>query len=121
MTRKLKTQTDRLKEKLLKQYALVASKFKPSRSKEISNQEVMIALYQYSTSEPSTNEYGERDLEWLHDRLVLLTQDQMAVIKKRFWEAKSFAIIANELGHLQDPMWASRKMDEALKVLRAKA
>jgi len=118
MTRKLKTQLDLVREKLLNQFLLVSEKFHAEFSREITNQEIQVALYQYSTSEPSHNEYGEKDLEWLHKRLVKLNKEDMSIITKRFWEAKSYAIIGNELGHPHDPKWAYRRLNEVYNKIR---
>lgn len=109
---------DLLREKILLQYERVSSKFKIERSKELTNQDIQIALYQLASSGNSKNEYDEKNFEWLSDRLVRLTIDEMAVIKKRYWEAKSFVIIANECGHIGNHKWASRMLDEALDKLR---
>lgn len=110
---------ERLRNKLRIQADKVMRKFKYPRIREISNQEVELALYQYSSCEQSLNEYGEREMEWIHDRMAKLTVEEMAVITKRYWEAKSYAIIGNELGHFHDPKWAHRRIAEVLTKLRA--
>lgn len=113
-------QADLIRSKLLLQAKRVLRKLKPSkRPRELSNQEIEIALYQYSTSGGVPNEYGENVLEWLHEKLCLLSEEQMAILKKRYWEAKSFAVIGNEMGHLHDHKWAYRKIEEILEILRA--
>ena len=112
-------QADIIRSKLLIQAKRVLRKLKPSKSqRELSNQEIEIALYQYSTSNGLPNEYGENMMEFLHDKLCKLTEEQMAIIKKRYWEAKSFAVIGNEMGHLHDHKWAYRKIEDILDILR---
>lgn len=95
-------------------------KFKPKSQRELSNQEIEIALYQYSTSKDTLSEYGESHIEWLHERLTRLDEEEMAILKGRYWEAKSYGIIANEMGHPLDHKWALRKLDVILEKLRAK-
>lgn len=116
---KTRTQTELVQAKLLLQAKRVLTKLKPKKnSREITNEEIEIALYQYSSSGNVKNEYGDEMFEWLHERLCLLSQEQMDILKKRYWEASSFAIIGNEMGHFHDPKWAQRKLDEILRILR---
>lgn len=120
----IKKQTDALRNKLLLQASRVWSKVKPLRSKqdkkEVSNQEVQLMLYQYSSSENVNNEYSEWMFERIHEALSKLDVEQMEVIKRRYWNAESYGIIGAAMGHTGHAghMWASRKEAEATEVIR---
>lgn len=113
---------DVVRDKLLHQAKLIMKKVKPKKDRELTNADVELALYQYSIADKNArNEYGENELEWLHQRLTSLTEEEMAVITKRYWEAKSYEVIGNELGHIGDPKWAFRKLEVIMVKFRAKA
>ena len=109
------SQIDKVRNKLLLQANRVLKKFKPTTSREISNSELMISLYQYAVSKDIPNEYGDK-MEWLHERLVKLNETQMEMIRLRFWEGMSYRQIGDKVGHNQ--MYVLRKIAEALNVLR---
>lgn len=117
----LKKKADLVREKLLRQASLVLAKLKPFRSsqdkKEVTNQEVQIMLYQYSSSENAN--FSDDEFDRIHSALSKLDNEQMEVLKRRYWGAESFGVIGNALGHFGHAghKWASRKEAEALSIL----
>lgn len=110
------SQIDKLRNKLLLQAQRVMKKIKPKRdSREISNSELTIALFQYAVSGDIPDEYGLKR-EWLHDKLAKLTPEQMELIRLRFFEGLSYNEIGKSTGHNQK--YAERHLKEALDVLR---
>ena len=115
--RRISSQSEKIREKLITQFNLVQRKFRPKVSREITNQDVQIALYHYAASSGTKNEYGEKNLEWLHERLTMLTQKQMDIIHLRFFKARSLSEIADEMmmGHAQT---VSRELFKIYEILR---
>ena len=112
-----KSQSQKVREKLIRQFHLVSKKFKQNSSRELTNQDIQIALYQYSSSHPSSNEYGEKNLEWIHDRLTRLTERQMDMITLRFFKAYSLSDIAEEM-MINHPETVSRELTKIYDILR---
>ena len=120
--KKIVSQSVKLKDKLIKQFDLVSKKFKPKKNREESNREltdfeVQVALYHYSTAKDSFNEYGEKNLEWLHDRLATLTERQMDIIRLKFWEGRSLYQIA-EIMMMKHHEAVSRELHKIYEVLK---
>lgn len=91
----IKKQTDLFLSKLAIQYERVSRKFKQSKNeKELSNSEVQLACIQYHACNGQVSEYGEQQLEWLHDRLTRLSKTQMKLYTLRFVEGKTMQEIA---------------------------
>ena len=111
------SQVDKIRDKLLLQFQRVQRKFKPERSKEITNADLELASLQYFTSEPAHNEYGENNLEWLHNRLVRLTTEQMALYKLRFEDGLTMKQIASNLK--LSPSSVHAHLNKMYEVLRA--
>lgn len=111
------SQTKKILDKLALQSQRVLEKIKgPKEPRESSNKEVEILLYQYSTQEPK-HHFSEEKLEQIHLAFCTLNEEEMQIITKRYWEAKSLEVIGNELGHLQDHKWATRRIEEILRKL----
>lgn len=108
---------DKVRSKLLLQFERVSRKIKPERNtKEVSNHDVTIALYQYATCHDARNEYGENNLEWIHERLIKLDPKQMTIVRLHFFEGKTLREISKEFG--REAHWGPRKLKEILEILR---
>ena len=114
------SQTKKILDKLALQSQRVLEKIKGRKKpREDSNREVEILLYQYSTQDEKYR-FSEENLEAMHEAMACLSEEEMAVLTKRYWEAKSLEVIGNELGHLGDHKWATRKIAEVLTKLSKK-
>ena len=112
------SQTDKILRKLALQSSRVLKKIVGLKSqREMSNEEVEILLYNYSTQD-FREQIPEEKLEKLHEALASLSEEEMVVIKGRYWEAKSLVVIANELGHYHDHKWTTRKLSDILGRLK---
>ena len=87
------SQVDVIRKKLLLQFNLVQRKFKLEKSRELTNQDIQIALYQYSIG-GLDNERNQSQIEWIHSQVAKLTKEEMEIIRLRFWEGMSLEKIA---------------------------
>lgn len=88
-----------LRNKLAIQFGRISRHLQlPKNSKEISNSEIEIASAQYFVTQGQKNEYGENQLEWLHDRLTRLTCHEMKLYRLRFEEGMTYEEMSVNLG-----------------------
>jgi hypothetical protein len=113
----IKKQTELVREKIALQWQRVSKKFKLTKnSKEVTNTDIQIALFQYASSGIVPNEYGEKQLEWLHEKLASLDKSDMEFLTLFYWEGKNLTEIGVHFGHT--PNWASLEFKKILEKLR---
>ena len=114
----MKSQSDKVKAHLIQQAHRVLSKVRRKNYQEVSNMEDILYLFSQSVSKDLFKQFTEEQLEALNSALATLTEEEMQVVTKRYWEAKSLEIIANEMGHLGHHEWTTRKIEGILEKLK---
>lgn len=111
------SQSEKIKNKLLKQAKLIMSKIKPQNNqREVSNHEMELLLVQYSVFGKHA-EISEERMEELHRRLARLDKSQMELVSLRYWDGMTFREIAKVVGVSHDTV--NRHMNQVLEILCA--
>lgn len=115
MKKKQVSQYERVRDRILHQAELVLNKFKPSSSREITNQEIALLLYSYSTGSTPC----ERKLELVHAGLAKLSIRQMAIVNKVYFQGMSQVEVAREMK--VSKQYIEQELSRAFKIIKSVA
>lgn len=113
--KKVASQYELLRKKIASQAHLVFKKFKPTSSREVSNQDITLLLAEYSTN--FTGTLSEEKIEQIHACLIKLSEGQMQVVKLKYWEGKSLREIGDIVG--KSHQWVHDTLEQAYEKMRA--
>lgn len=113
---KISTQYEKLKVRLINQSKSVLRKIKVSKSREITNKDVMILLCSYQATSGQSIDDERKDR--LHDALSALKPNQMQVIAFTFFEGLSLRQIGICMGISHTEV--SRTLSEALQEIKTR-
>lgn len=87
----------------------------PNFSRELTNQDVKILLFQYALK-GRFSEASIDDLEGLHEKLALLTQQEMRVIDLKYFQGRSLRAIGRQMNSHHHTI--ARLEQKALRTLK---
>lgn len=111
----IKKKYELVRDKVRRQAHLVFKKIKRQSSREITNQDIQLMLAEYSST--FCQVLRDEEIEKLHNLIAKLSEQQMQIIRMKFWEGMTEREIAINLG--QSDSWVHRRIHEAYKVMRA--